>query len=157
MKSPDVATPGSPSEAFLAAPPRKGHPSAAPGLTAATAGTISSNVTEQAHAGAAGVDVVVAPGRLVRPKTAAALLDVAPGTFRLIYPALVAHCGLKLYDLCGPRFDVSNLLQVAKAVGARGLHLDRAAGVVRVGDSHYPISSSPEGRRRSGLARGRSA
>ncbi len=92
---------------------------------------------------------------LLKPATAAALLDMGETTFRAIFPVLAARYGLKIIGVCGPRFVRANLLEVFERVGELGLdiNVDKAAGVVKIGDESFPITNSRTGKSRRGRPR----
>ena len=91
------------------------------------------------------------PERL-RPGTAARMLDVSESTFRLIWPILAAHHGLKVSGVAGPKFARGNLLGVFDRLAEKGLdiRLDKAEGLVWIGDTPHPITSSASGHSRRG-------
>ena len=90
---------------------------------------------------------------LLKPGTAAALLDISESTFRAIWPVLAARHGLRIVGLCGPKFPRADLLGVLDKLAERGLDIvvDKAARVVRMGSEEFPIGSSRTGK----SARGR--
>lgn len=89
---------------------------------------------------------------LLKPATAAAMLDISPSTFRVLWPVLAAKFGLRIVGLSGPKFSRTNLLGVIDGLADQGLDLrvDKSAGVVCVGGDEYPITSSRSGKSRRG-------
>jgi len=85
---------------------------------------------------------------LLRPATAAAMLDLAESTFRAIWPTLAARHGLKVIGVCGPKFSRANILQVIDRLAEKGLdvQVDKAQGVVRIGGEEFPIKGSRSGK-----------
>ena len=92
---------------------------------------------------------------LLKPATAARLCDMGETTFRAIFPVLAAKYGLKIIGLSGPRFLRSNLVEVIERLGEQGLdvNIDKAAGVVRIGDEEFPMTTSRTGKSRRGRPR----
>lgn len=89
---------------------------------------------------------------LLRPGTAAAMLDMSESSFRLVWPILSAHFGLPVHGLAGPKFRRDQLLRVVRKLTENGLsvRLDVPAGLVWIGDTSYPIRSSASGHSRRG-------
>jgi hypothetical protein len=85
---------------------------------------------------------------LLKPATAAAMLDLSESTFRAIFPALAAKYGLRVVGLGGPKFFRSNVIEVINRLAERGLDItiDKTAGVVRIGGEEYQIGSTRTGK-----------
>jgi hypothetical protein len=90
----------------------------------------------------------VAWPELLKPATAAALLDISESTFRSIFPILAARYGLRVYGLSGPKFRRDNLLGVIESLAERqsDVVVDKAGGTVRIGADVYPIRSTRSGK-----------
>jgi hypothetical protein len=75
------------------------------------------------------------------------MLDLSASTFRAVFPVLAAHHGLQIYGVSGPKFRRENLLSVMERLRERGLNIavDKGRGVIRVGESEFPITSSRTG------------
>lgn len=84
---------------------------------------------------------------LLKPATAAAMLDMAESSFRAVWPVLSAFHGLRVVGFAGPKFARTNLLEVINRLSERGLsvQVDKSAGVVRIGSEEHPIRSSRSG------------
>jgi len=85
---------------------------------------------------------------LLKPATAAAMLDVSESTFRAIFPVLAARHGLKVVGFGGPKFSRANLLDVIGRLSERELDIqvDKAGGKVRIGGEAFPIKSTRSGK-----------
>lgn len=77
----------------------------------------------------------------LKASTAAAMLDMSPSTWRVVWPILAARHGLKVYRLGGVKFQRANVLEVVDRLADLGLDItvDKAAGVVRIGQEEFPI------------------
>lgn len=91
---------------------------------------------------------------MLKPATAAAMLDMSASTWRAIWPVLAARHGLKVFGVCGPKFSRVNVLQVFGSLAEKGLDLqiDRARNVVRLGNDEFPMERTATGK--SGRGRG---
>ena len=76
---------------------------------------------------------------LMKVKTTAALLDMAPSTWRYLYPTLAAYYGLKVYIVCGTRFRRENVLAVMDKLENKGLEVKvyKEKREVHIGDEIY--------------------
>jgi len=85
---------------------------------------------------------------LLKPATAAAMLDVSESTFRAIFPVLAARHGLKVVGFGGPKFSRSNLLDVIDRLAdcELDIQVDKAGGIVRIGGEAFPIKSTRSGK-----------
>lgn len=92
------------------------------------------------------------PDAMLKPASAAALLDLSPSTWRCVWPVLVGHFGLRLYGVCGPKFRLTDVLQLLEDLRNRGLDIvvRKADGEIRIGDQSFAITSSRTGRSRRG-------
>jgi hypothetical protein len=84
---------------------------------------------------------------LMKPSTAAAMVDVSESTWRAIWPVLAAHHGLRVVGLAGPKFRRDNVLAVIDRLRERGLNIavDKGRGIVRIGADEFPVGSSRSG------------
>ena len=85
---------------------------------------------------------------LLKPATAAAMLDLSESTFRAAWPILAARHGLQVIGFSGPKFLRVNVLDVITHLADKGLDIrvDHARRMVCVGDDEYPIRSSRSGK-----------
>ena len=74
---------------------------------------------------------------------AAAMLDMHPATWGLLWPVLAAHYGLRVYRTCGVKFDRSNVLAVT---AAHSIKLSRPAGFVEVDGRRHHLTERKGGR-----------
>lgn len=85
---------------------------------------------------------------LLRPATAAAMLDMAPSTFRALLPALRAHWGVHVVDVCGPKVNRMSLLAAMEKLRQDGkeIRVQKAAGTVEIGGKVYRNGSKRKAR-----------
>jgi len=85
---------------------------------------------------------------LLKPATAAAMLDISESTFRAIFPVLAARHGLRILGLSGPKFLRSNVVEVMERLTDKGLDIsvDHAARLVRIGGEEFRITSTRSGK-----------
>ena len=78
------------------------------------------------------------------------MLDLSQSSFRMVYPALCAHFGLRIQGACGPKFWRDNLLAVMEDLRERGqdISVNTRRRVVRIGDHEYPMNGSRSGEER---------
>ncbi len=90
---------------------------------------------------------------LLKPATAAAMLDMAPSTFTALWPILAARYGLRVIGLCGPKFPRESLLRVLDRLLAEDvtISVDKGRGIIRIGDENVPLKSTSTGKTRRGL------
>lgn len=88
------------------------------------------------------------PQELLKPATAAKLLDVSESTFRALFPVLAARHGLKVVGFCGPKFSRANLLDVIAHLAERGLdvQVNMARRIVAIGGEEIRIKSTRSGK-----------
>ena len=94
---------------------------------------------------------------LLRPATAAAMLDLSESTWRAVYPILAARYGLKIIGLAGPKFHRADVLAVVDRLADAGLDIsiDKAARKVRIGSEDFTITTSSTGKSGRGRPPGR--
>ena len=87
------------------------------------------------------------PDALLKPGSVGALVGVSESTWRCLWPILAAHFGLHVYAVCGPKFRLTNVLEVMEHLRERGLSIvvRKADRKVHIGDQEFVIASSCSG------------
>lgn len=85
---------------------------------------------------------------LLRPATAAAMIDMAASTFRALLPILRAFYGVHVVDVCGPKINRMSLLAAMEKLRQDGkaIRVRKAAGTVDIGGKVYKFGNG-QGRR----------
>jgi len=86
---------------------------------------------------------------LLKPATAAAMIDMAPSTFRALLPALRAHWGVHVVDVCGPKINRMSLLGAMEKLRQDGkeIRVRKAEGTVEIGDKIYKSGHKRQARK----------
>ena len=81
---------------------------------------------------------------LLRPGEAAAMVSLAPSTFRALLPILSAYYGLRTLDVCGVKVRRDNLLDVLERlrIDGKAIKVRKSEGIVEIGERTYRIGGT---------------